>query len=184
LTHAFQLIFNCTPAQFATATATTLPAVGATVIQNPIPAQGLIISEPFTFTATTAIGTALTAISSIVGLYSGLPVSAANFTPGTLTLGAVGAVNTATLAGGAATSIATETITATPGLGQIDFSYDGQYFLRFFGANPAPISQQSNAGVTENQMTTNLVAFLTSTFAATLGVPVPSNIAVPPPFVP
>jgi len=96
----------------------------------------------------------------------------------------VGAVNTATLAGGAATSIATETITATPGLGQIDFSYDGQYFLRFFGANPAPISQQSNAGVTENQMTTNLVAFLTSTFAATLGVPVPSNIAVPPPFVP
>lgn len=66
------------------------------------------------------------------------------------------------------------------GMGQLDFSYDGQYFLTFFGANPAPVSQQAQAGIPETQMGTALQAYLASTLLATLGAPVPPNQAVPP----
>lgn len=116
MAHSFQLIFAATPAQFATALTTTLPAVGWAVTQAPIKFQGFMIG--------TATGS--------------------------------GAAN---------------------GLGQIDFSYDGQYFLRFFGANPAPVAQQQSAGVVENQMSNALVAALTTELAGTLGAPVPSNLA-------
>ena len=184
MAYSSQLIFAATLAQFNTAMGTTLPSVGATVQQAPIQASGIITFGNFTFTATTAIGTSLTAISSLTGLFVGLQVTAANFTPGFLTIASVGAVNTATLGGGAATSAATETITAMPVLGQIDFFYDGANFLKFFGGNPAPVAQNHFTGVGVNQMSPHLIAFLTSTFAATLGAPVPPNLAVPPPFVP
>lgn len=69
-------------------------------------------------------------------------------------------------------------------LGQIDFEYDGQYFLRFFGSNPIPTSQQTNPGVPMNNMAASLITYLTTTLAATLGAPVPPNLAVPPPYVP
>lgn len=62
-------------------------------------------------------------------------------------------------------------------MGEIDFSYDGKYFLRFYGANPAPAAQQTYAGVPTNQMSDGLVTFLNTTLAATLGAPVPSNLA-------
>lgn len=68
--------------------------------------------------------------------------------------------------------------------GQVDWSYDGQYFLTFFGANVRPVAQQTNAGIQDHQLGPNLVANLTSTLAGTLGAPVPPNLAVPPSFVP
>lgn len=111
----YNLIFNCTPAQFAVATATTLPTAAFTVIQAPIPAQGTIKHATY---------------------------------------------------------------------GQIDFSYDGAYFLRFFGANPIPVAEQASAGIPQNQMSPQLVTELTSIFAATLGAPVPSNQAIPAPYLP
>lgn len=73
---------------------------------------------------------------------------------------------------------------AAAGLGQIDFNYDGRNFLTFFGANPAPVAQQPNAGVVENQISTALVTELTTVLASLLGAPVPPNQAVPPPYVP
>lgn len=57
---------------------------------------------------------------------------------------------------------------AAAGTGQIDFSYDGQYFLTFFGGN----------------MTASMITELTTALAGTLGAPVPPNLAVPPSFVP
>lgn len=114
--NVYQLIFNCTPAQFATAMATTLPAVGFAVTQAPVKFQGLLIG--------TAAGT--------------------------------GAAN---------------------GMGQIDFSYDGAYYLRFYGANPAPVGMQANAGIPQVQMSSQLIAELTTALAGTLGAPVPSNQA-------
>lgn len=70
------------------------------------------------------------------------------------------------------------------GMGQLDFSYDGLNFLTFFGANPAPVSQQAQTGIPETQLGTALQALIISTLASTLGAPVPPNQAVPPPFVP
>jgi hypothetical protein len=175
-----ELVFNCTAAQFATMCSTTLPAAGFKVIQAPNKFQGLIIgSAAFTFTATTASTTALTAVSSLVGLYPGIAVSGAGIPAGD-TLSAIGATNTATLAVAATASAADVTITATPNLGQLDFSYDGAYFVRFFGANPAPVSQQASVGVPRNQMSANLINVLTGALAATLGAPVPVNQVVPP----
>lgn len=57
---------------------------------------------------------------------------------------------------------------ASANTGQIDFSYDGQYFLTFFGAN----------------MSTAMITELTTALAGTLGAPVPPNLAVPPAYVP
>ena len=71
------------------------------------------------------------------------------------------------------------------GLGQVDFSYDGQYFLRFFGANPVPVAQQAQAGIPQTQMLPALITYLNSTLLATLGAPVIApNLAVPPNYVP
>ncbi len=71
------------------------------------------------------------------------------------------------------------------GLGQIDFSYDGQYFLRFFGANPVPVAQQAQAGIPQTNMLAALITYLNSTLLATLGAPVTApNLAIPPVFVP
>lgn len=179
----YNLIFNCTLAQFATLMSTTLPALGFKVIQAPIKFQGIAIGNTsFTFTATTNSTTALTAVSSLNGLYAGLPVAGAGIPAGD-TLSAVGAVNTATLAYAATASAAGVTITASPNLGQIDFSYDGAYYVRFFGANPTPVSDQANAGIPATQMLASLIAVLTTGLAATLGAPVPSNQAVTPNFV-
>lgn len=67
------------------------------------------------------------------------------------------------------------------GLGQIDFTYDGMYFLKFFGANVVPTGAQTNPGVPSHQMTPALVTLLNSTLLATLGAPVISpNLAIPP----
>jgi hypothetical protein len=110
---AFNLTFNCTPAQFAVAMATTLPIEGYTVIQAPNKFAGII----------------------------------------------------------------TGTSSAAAGLGQLDFFYDGAYYLRFFGANPAPVAQQAPTGIPTTQLTSNIVSNLTTTLAATLGAPVPSNTA-------
>ena len=175
-----QLVFNCTLAQFNTMVGTTLPAVGFKVMQMPNKFQGLIIGNtPFTFTATTAVSTALTALSSLAGLYVGIPVSGAGIPAGN-SLSAIGPVNTATLAIAATAAAAGVVITATPNLGQLDFSYDGAYYIRFFGANRAPVAQQAQAGIPQNQMSANLIAVLTNALAATLGAPVPSNQVVPP----
>lgn len=68
--------------------------------------------------------------------------------------------------------------------GQTDWSYDGQYFLTFFGANPIPTAQQTNTGIPQTQLSGNIITNLTTTLAGTLGAPVPPNLAVPPSFVP
>lgn len=74
---------------------------------------------------------------------------------------------------------------AAAGLGQCDFTYDGQYFLKFFGANPIPTALQASAGISENQMAPALVTELNTALLATLGAPVISpNLAIPPSFVP
>jgi hypothetical protein len=175
-----QLIFNCTLAQFNTAMSTTLPGMGFNVLQAPIKFQGLIASKAsFTYTGTTNSTTAITALSSVAGLYPGIAVSGSGI-PANDTLSAVGAVNTATLAVAASTSVAGTPLTFTPTLGQCDFSFDGFYFLRFYGANPVPKGSQAQAGIVQNQMSPNLILVLTNGFAATLGAPVPSNQAVPP----
>lgn len=182
MAHQFQLIFAATLAQFNTAMGTTLPAVGITPLQAPNKFQGLIQSGTFTFTANTSTSVNLAAVSSLLGLYPGLPVSGAGIPVGD-TIATVGATNTATLAAATTTTANAMVITATPNVGQIDFSYDGANYLCFFGANTAPVVQQPNAGVVENNMSANLVAFLTAVFAATLGTPIQPNLAVPPPFV-
>jgi hypothetical protein len=175
-----ELVFNCTLAQFATMCSTTLPAAGFKVIQAPIKFQGVIIqNQAFTFTASsTSTSTALTALSSLAGLYPGIPVTSADI-PSPNSLASIGAVNTATLAV-AATTTGSSTYTATPNLGQLDFSYDGAFFVRFYGANPVPTGQQAQIGVPVNQMSPNYISVLTNTLAATLGAPVPVNQAVPP----
>lgn len=157
----YNLIFNCTPAQFATAMATTLPAAGLGIIQAPIAFQGLIRFLPYTFNGTLNSTTAVTGITSTSALYAGEPVTGTGIPAGT-TITPTGAT-TATLSQ-AATVTATEPLTATPTYSEIDFSYDGQFFLRFFDAN----------------MSAANIAQLTTILAATLGAPVPSATAVPP----
>ena len=66
------------------------------------------------------------------------------------------------------------------GLGQVDFSFDGSFFLTFFGANPIPAAQQASTGIPQNNMSSQLISYLTTTLAGTLGAPVPPNLAVPP----
>lgn len=68
---------------------------------------------------------------------------------------------------------------AAAGLGQIDFSYDGQYFLKFFGANPIPVAEQAQTGVPQTNISTQMMTELTTALAATLGAPVPQNSNVP-----
>ena len=71
------------------------------------------------------------------------------------------------------------------GLGQVDFFYDGQYFLKFFGANPVPVAQQAQAGIPQTNMLAALITYLNSTLLATLGAPVTApNLAIPPNYVP
>lgn len=110
-THQYQMLFNCTPAQFLVAMATTLPGVGFQVIQAPNKFNGIIKG------------------------------------------------NTG----------------ASTGLGQVDYQYDGNAFLRFFGANVIPVAQQAQAGIPGNQISTQLTTELTTALAATLGAPVPLN---------
>jgi hypothetical protein len=172
-----ELVFNCTAAQFATMCSTTLPAAGLAVIQAPIKFQGLIKAAPFTFTGTTNDTTTISAISSTVGFYNGMPISGTGIPTGAYV---VSFTATTAVISAAATNAATETLTGTPNTGQLDFSYDGAYFVRFFGANPAPVSQQAQTGIPYNQMTPNLITILTSSLAATLGAPVAVNQAVPP----
>jgi len=117
----YEQIYNCTPSQFTTAMATTLPGVGFTVIQAPNKFAGIIVGAS---------------------------------------------------SGGA-------------GLGQCDFSYDGQYFLRFFGANPIPVAQQTSAGIPQSNLFPALVTELNSALLALLGAPVIApNLAVPANYVP
>lgn len=73
---------------------------------------------------------------------------------------------------------------AANGFGQIDFIYDGQYFLKFFGANPVPVAQQTNPGIPQTNLLPAAITELNTALLATLGAPVPPNLAVPPPFVP
>lgn len=73
---------------------------------------------------------------------------------------------------------------AAAGLGQIDFTYDGQYFLKFFGANPVPVAAQSSTGIPQNNMLPALITELNTALLSLLGAPVPPNLAVPPAFVP
>lgn len=73
---------------------------------------------------------------------------------------------------------------AANGLGQIDFSYDGNSFLRFFGANLAPVAQQAQSGIPASMLTSALVTELTTALAGSLGAPVPPNQAIPAPYVP
>lgn len=71
------------------------------------------------------------------------------------------------------------------GLGQIDFFYDGQYFLKFFGANPVPVAEQAQAGIPQTNMLAALQTYLDATLLATLGAPVVApNLAIPPNYVP
>ena len=70
------------------------------------------------------------------------------------------------------------------GLGQIDWVYDGQYFLKFFGANPVPTAQQTSTGIPQNNLLTAMITNINSTLLSLLGAPVPPNLAVPPAFVP
>ena len=117
----YELIFNCSPANFATAMATTLPAVGFTVIQAPNKFTGIIVGAS----------------------------------------------------------------SAGAGLGQIDFFYDGQYFLKFFGANPVPTAEQAQTGIPQTNMLAALITELDSALLALLGAPVTApNLAVPTNYVP
>lgn len=111
--------YACTPAQYITATTTTLPAAGFTVIKAPNNFTGIIIGNT----------------------------------------------------GGSA------------GLGQVDFQYDGQYFLRFFGANLAPVAEQAQAGIPQSMLTSQMLTYLNATLLATLGAPVVPNLAIPANYV-
>lgn len=73
---------------------------------------------------------------------------------------------------------------AANGLGQIDWEYDGQYFLQFFGANIVPTAQQAQAGIPQHNLLPAAITELSSALLATLGAPVPPNLAVPPAYVP
>lgn len=70
------------------------------------------------------------------------------------------------------------------GLGQVDFTYDGNNFLTFFGANPAPVAQQSQTGIPASMLTSALITELSSALLSLLGAPIPPNQAVPPSVVP
>ena len=178
----YNLTFNATPAQFATMCATTLPAAGFAVIQAPIAFQGIAMLNSITFTGTVTISTAtITAPSSTVGLSIGQVITdtttPANIPAGT-TLTQI--TPTLTMSANAVATGAGNTLVATGNPQQIDFSYDGAYFVRFYGSNPVLAADDSTVGLTTNQMTSSLVSFLTTTLAGTLGAPVPANQAVPP----
>lgn len=176
-TYQSELIFNCTPAQLETALLTTLPSAAMQVLRAPIQYQGLIRSNgTIAFTATTNSTTALTAVSSLAGLYVGMPVTGGGIQAGT-TIATIGPGNVATLSLAATTSVTNNALTATPNLGQVDFFYDGLYYLKFFGANPVPTPMSTFVGVSRNQMTPQLITMLTTLFAATLGAPVQPNLA-------
>jgi hypothetical protein len=182
--HVFNLIFNCTSTQFGTATGTTLPAAGFSVIQAPNPAQGTIISRTVTFTGNVTTGTmTIGSPSANSGLLArGMPITDTtnpSYIPAGTTITSLSPLTMS--ANGAGVGVG-DTLVATGGTLQVDFSYDGAYFLRFFGANPVGSGYDTNPGVVSNQMTPGLVSALTSIFAATLGAPVPSNQAVPPNF--
>lgn len=184
MAHQYQLIFNCTPSQLETALLTTLPAAGFSITRVPIKYTGIAVSGGFTFTATTSSvtnPTILTAVSSIAGLVIGQTITGAGI-PANTTITAIG-TNTVTMSA-SATASATITVTVPMTSSQIDFSYDGQYFLTFFGANPIPVALQTSPGVPQHQMVSSLIALISSALLATLGAPVPPNLAVPPAYVP
>jgi hypothetical protein len=173
----YQLIFNCTAAQFTTAMSTTLPTFGYTPTQAPIKFTGWVVSGTFTTTATTNTSTALTAITSTAGWYVGMGITGSGFQPGTTIVSFT--ATTAVLSLATTTSLVGTTVTLN-GLNagiQTDFSFDGAYFLRFFGANPLAASQDAQTGIPQTNLSSNCAASLTALFAATLGAPVPSNIA-------
>jgi hypothetical protein len=104
----YQVIYACTPAQFATVIAAMKAAAGATVIQAPIQFQGIL-------------------------------------------------------------KLSTNE--------QIDFSYDGQYYLRFFGANNVPVSAQTQTGIPATEVSPTMLTFLNANVVPTTGAAVPSNAA-------
>lgn len=182
LAHIHNLIFNCTPAQFATAASTTLPGGGFTVVQAPNPANGLVILTTVHFTANVVTGTmTLGAPSSTAGLGIGMALAdsttAGNILAGTTITQVTPTLTMSQNGQGIGTG---DTLIASGGTLQLDFSYDGAFFLRFFGANPNGQGYDTNPGVTANQINEGLVTYLTTLFAGTLGAPISSARAVPP----
>ena len=173
----YNIIFNCTPAQFNTAMSTTLPAFGWTAIQAPIKFSGIAITGAFTTTATTNTSTALTAIASTAGWYVGMGITGSGIQAGTTIVSFTS--TTAVLSLATTTSVAGTTVTlaATAAGNQVDFAYDGAYFLRFFDAGPAAPLQQAQTGIPQSQLTPNFIAAVTAMFAPTLGAPIASNAA-------
>lgn len=179
----YNRIYNCTLAQFNTCMRTTLPAAGFAVLQAPIQAQGIVTLNAVHFTgALTATSATIATPSSLAGLKVG-QVLTDTTNPTFITAGTTIATVTPTLtmsavaAGGTGT---TDNLVATGFPSQIDFSYDGAYFLRFFGANPLLAGAEAQSGIVQNQLDPALIAYLDQTLLATLGAPVPSNQAVPP----
>lgn len=183
----YNQIYNCTPAQFAVAVATTLPAYGWAVLQAPINFQGIIISnaQVVTLTGTLTTSSATIAMASTVGIVLGDVVTGTGIgtTPSPTVIAIVPNTSVTLSSAAAVTGTGAQSLTFTPavlGSNQVDFGYDGQYFLRFFDAGPAPVAAQSQSGIPQSQMTPAVIANLILAFAATLGAPVPSNQAVPP----
>lgn len=183
----YNQIYNCTPTQFAVAVSTTLPAYGWQVLQAPINFQGIIISTavPVTLTGTLTTSSATIAMASTVGIVLGDVVTGTGIgtTPSPTVIAIIPNTSVTLSSAAAVTGTGAQSLTFTPavlGSNQVDFGYDGQYFLRFFDAGPAPAAAQSQSGIPQSQMTPAVIANLILAFAATLGAPVPSNQAVPP----
>jgi hypothetical protein len=179
----YNRIYNCTLAQFNTMCSTTLPNAGFAVLQAPIQAQGIITLNSIHFTgALTATSATVATPSSLAGLTVGMTLTDTT-NPSFLTAGTKIATVTPTLtitpvaAGGTGT---TDALVASGVPSQVDFSYDGAYFIRFFGANPLLALAENPLGITQTQLDSDLIAYLDQTLLATLGAPVPSNQAVPP----
>jgi hypothetical protein len=179
----YNRIYNCTPAQFATAMSTTLPNAGFSILQAPIQFQGLVTLNSVKFTgALTAASATVATPSSLAGLTVGMTLTDTT-NPGFLTAGTKIATVTPTLtitpvaAGGTGT---TDQLVASGAPSQIDFSYDGAFFIRFYGANPLVAIAENPQGITQTQLDSDLITYLDQTLLATLGAPVPSNQAVPP----
>jgi hypothetical protein len=125
-----------------------------------------VAGSSFTSVATSTVNGNILATASITlggGTFNGRALA----NNGAVTISAATTVNTTAATGGSASA----------GLGQIDFAYDGQYYLKFFGANPIPTTQELYPGIYQTNMTPALINILSQTLLATLGIPVPPNVA-------
>ena len=153
---------------FVAGSTITLESGASIILANGAQAANVVFVNGTSFTSSGASSTingnilAHTSISLGGGILNGRAL--ANTGAVTIAAGTTGVVTQPTGTSGAA------------GLGQIDFFYDGQYYLKFFGAGPI-VDVQTAYGMVSTNMSPALISTLSNTLFATLGAPVASNIA-------